>query len=147
MNIRNPVLFLAGLAALIGGAGCGHQPVEVTLAPDEKPTKFILILGDGAQGRVKFKSRGKFIAALPPSGGKEWYTQFDVNDPDHDDYASIPKLDPMATPSETFTSYVTIVQVKHISQKPDQPETMHVTQKVGLNNLHQMKAVLDALAP
>jgi len=146
---RDTLLFptrLVCLACLAIGVGCvalGHGSIK--LAADEHPAKYILILGDGGSGHVKYRSREKFIQALAQLGPAEWHTTLAVSDSANP--GDIPERKPGTPSSVVLVGYTKIAQTTVDQNGQEKPCTLHVTQKVGLNKLGQMKSILSALAP
>jgi hypothetical protein len=135
---------LVGFVATAFVISCSTVKDGVGLGPGEGPATYIVTFGDDPANPshrvfVDIKALEKALS----SPGPNWST--------------LQKLSPGQTEQKVITgpqipappSTVTIAQITVNSQitSSAQPCSLHVTQRVGLNNLHQFVKVLSAIRP
>ena len=143
MKTNNGSLILVGLVGLIIGAVIGYLvfgPAKPLVDPG--PAKYILMFGDPNGSTLVTANTSAFQTALA-SPAPNWSTLQEVPA-----VGSNPTPVPIPSPSPASTGTVLIARIQVIQQgQNNSPTTMHVTQKVGLNDPTQVINVLAALNP
>ena len=143
MNKNNATLTTVGLVALVVGVVVGrflfvpHKPLV------DQAAKYVLAFGDPADNSlVTVANLASFQAALA-SPVPNWSTLQEVPSE-----GATPTPVPIPTPTPAVSGTQLISRIK-ISQNRlnNAPCTMHVTQRVGLNNQDQVQRVLATLLP
>jgi hypothetical protein len=140
---NNATLIIVGLAGIIIGAVVGYLAFGPGKpAADVGPAKYIVMFGDPNGSTMVTADLAAFQNALA-SPAPNWSTLQEVPS---EGASPTPVPVPSASPASPGTVLISRIQV--IQQKQNNsPCTMHVTQKVGLNNPTQVKNVLAALNP
>ena len=143
MNKNNPALIVVGFAALIIGVAVGFLIFKPKPVPaDVGPAKYILMFGDPNGSTLVTANLSAFQSALA-SPAPNWSTLQEVPSAGA---TPTPVPTPTLSPAPSGTQLIARVQV--IQKGPgNAPCTMHVTQKVGLNDPGQVQRVLTALNP
>ena len=143
MNKNNPALIVVGFAAVIIGVAVGFLIFKPKPVPaDVGPAKYILMFGDPNGSTLVTANLSAFQSALA-SPAPNWSTLQEVPA-----VGSNPTPVPVPSPSPASPGTVLIARIQVIQQgQNNSPTTMHVTQKVGLNDPTQVKNVLAALNP
>ncbi|MDQ3200510.1 MAG: hypothetical protein M3Q46_15220 [Verrucomicrobiota bacterium] len=132
----------AALVALALGAIIGHYWWPLG-DKDDRPAKYVLYFGNSAtKGRVTVNETA-FREALgdPKPNWKDLTIRRTNNDPEDGEIIDLPvNADPT---NPALISRINLTQDRRNSA----PCTLHVTQKVGLNNKAQVEKVLAALVP
>jgi hypothetical protein len=140
---NNATLVIVGLVGVIIGAVVGYLAFGPGKPPaDVGAAKYILMFGDPNGSTLVTADLTAFQNALA-SPAPNWSTLQEVPS-----VGANPTPVPIPSPSPASPGTVLIARVQVIQQgQNNAPCTMHVTQKVGLNNLTQVKNVLAALNP
>jgi hypothetical protein len=141
MNKNNATFITVGLVALVVGVVVGrflfgpHKPLV------DQPAKYVLWFGDSAKPLVEVDSLDNFQNALA-SPVPNWSTLEEVASP-----GASPTAVPIPTPvgAGVNTPLVSRIKITQNRVNDNTPCTMHVTQRVGLNNPDQVKRVLAIL--
>lgn len=143
MKTNNGAVILVGLVGLIIGAAVGYfafghgKPLA-----DPGPAKYILMFGETSGNTLVTADLTAFQNALA-SPAPNWSTLQEVPT-----QGATPTPVPIPTPTPAPGNTVLIARVQVTQQGPNNaPCTMHVTQKVGLNDPTQVRSVLAALNP
>jgi len=143
MNKNNGTLIIVGLVGLIIGAVVAYLvfgPVKPLADPG--PAQYVLMFGETSGSTLVTADLTAFQAALA-SPAPNWITLQQVPSAGA---TPTPVPSPTVSPAPSGTQLIARVQV--IQKGPgNAPCTMHVTQKVGLNDPGQVQRVLTALNP
>jgi len=140
---NNATLIIVGLVGLIIGAVVGYLAFGPGKTPaDIGPAKYILMFGDPNGSTMVTADLTAFQGALA-SPAPNWSTLQEVPS---QGATPTPVPVPAASPAAPGTVLIARVQVIQQGQN-NAPCTMHVTQKVGLNDPIQVRRVLAALSP
>jgi hypothetical protein len=142
MNKNNATLITVGLVALVVGVVVGRFLFVPHTPFVDQPAKYVLWFGDSAKPLVAVDINS-FEAALA-SPVPNWSTLDEVASP-----GASPTAVPIPSPSPASANTALVSRIKIIQNKVNDttPCTMHVTQRVGLNNPDQVKRVLATLQP
>jgi hypothetical protein len=140
---NNATLIIVGLAGIIIGAVVGYLAFGPGKpSADIGPAKYIVMFGDPSGSTMVTADLTAFQNALA-SPAPNWSTLQEVASE-----GASPTPVPVPSPVAAQPGTVLISRIQVIQQKQSNaPCTMHVTQKVGLNNPTQVKNVLAALNP
>ena len=142
MNKNNATLIVVGLVALVVGVVVGRFLFGPRPMVDQ-PAKYVLAFGDPADNSlVTVANLASFQAALA-SPVPNWSTLQEVPT---EGATPTPVPIPSPTPAGVNTALVSRVKITQNRQN-NAPCTMHVTQRVGLNNQEQVQRVLATLLP
>jgi hypothetical protein len=143
MNRNKAVLPVVGLAALGIGIGLGILiSRSKTPMTADNPAKYVLMFGNPTGSSMVTVNLDDFQSALastPPN----WSTLQKVPS---EGAPSVPVPIPSPVMAPSGTLLITRVSVSQ-DRRDNGPCTMHVTQKVGLNNPDQVRSVLATLKP
>ena|SRR5215813_4256844 len=149
MNSNNASFIVVGTATLVLGGVIGYFISGVRLAscpapPTADKARYVLYFGDcGANPdltrRVTVSNRTAFQNAIDLQPVN--FISVTIKETENGGITSIT--------APTVNSTATLKSVIHVAQQRNQgnPCTLHVTQKVGLDNPDQVQAVLAALKP
>jgi hypothetical protein len=142
MNKNNATLIIVGLVALVVGVIVGRSHFGPHASADQ-PAKYVLAFGDSTDNSmVTVASLAGFQNALA-SPVPNWSTLEEVPSE-----GAAPTAVPIPTPVGAGVGTQLISRIKITQNRLNNgPCTMHVTQKVGLNNPDQVRRVLAALQP
>ena len=142
MNKNNATLIVVGLVALVVGVVVGRFLFGPRPMVDQ-PAKYVLAFGDPADNSlVTVASLASFQAALA-SPVPNWSTLQEVPTE-----GATPTAVPIPSPTPAGVSTALVSRVKITQNRQNNaPCTMHVTQRVGLNNQEQVQRVLATLLP
>jgi hypothetical protein len=143
MNKSSATLIIVGLVALVVGVLVGRFHFGPHPSTDD-PAKYVLAFGDSANNNtlVTVANLANFQAALA-SPVPNWSTLQEVPS---EGATPTPVPVPTPTPAGVGTQLVSRVQIIQ-NRINNSPCTMHVTQRVGLNNPDQVRRVLATLQP
>jgi hypothetical protein len=143
MNRNSAALIIVGFAGLIVGAVAGYFAFgSGRPAADLGPAAYILMFGDTTGHPMVTADLTAFQNALA-SPAPNWSSLQEVLNP-----GASPTPVPIPTMTPAPSGTVLIARVQVIQQGLNNaPCTMHVTQKVGLNDPTQVRNVLAALNP
>ena len=131
------------LALLISCAVLPPEPVSL----GEQPAKYILTFGDASLGQRVMIDEGSFEKALGRDStnvalAPKWTTSLTKKMTSSGQEEDVRTAKPVPAPPDTVTiAHLMINQTTGSGE----PCTLHVTQKVGLNSLARVKAVLATL--
>jgi len=140
---NNAALIIVGLVALVIGAIVGYLAFGPGKLPaDVGPAKYIVMFGDPNGSTMVAADLTAFQNALA-NPAPNWSTLQEVPSE-----GASPTPVPIPSPVAAQPGTLLISRIQVIQQKQNNaPCTMHVTQKVGLNNPTQVRNVLAALNP
>jgi hypothetical protein len=140
---NNATLIIVGLVGVIIGAVVGYLAFGPGKpAADVGPAKYIVMFGDPNGSTMVTADLTAFQNALA-NPAPNWSTLQEVVS---EGASPTPVPVPAGSPASPGTVLISRIQV--IQQKQNNaPCTMHVTQKVGLNDPTQVRNVLAALNP
>ena|SRR4029434_2407300 len=143
MNRNNAALITVGFAGLILGAVVAYFVLRTGKpATDPGPAKYVLMFGEPNGSTLVTANLSEFQGALA-SPAPNWSTLQEVPSE-----GATPTPVPIPSTSMAPAGTVLISRIQVIQQRQsNSPCTMHVTQKVGLNNPTQVRQVLAALSP
>jgi hypothetical protein len=142
MNKNNATLIVIGLVALVVGVVVGRFIFGPHTLIDP-PAKYVLAFGDPADNSlVTVANLASFQAALA-SPVPNWSTLQEVPS---EGATPTPVPIPTPTPAGVNTALVSRIKISQ-NRLNNAPCTMHVTQRVGLNNQDQVQRVLATLLP
>ncbi|MEO5754388.1 MAG: hypothetical protein ABIR38_06745 [Chthoniobacterales bacterium] len=134
----------AALVALALGAIIGHYWWPLDDDKDDQPAKYVLYFGNSTtNGRVTVNETQFKNALQSPNPKPNWKTltiRRTENDPAAGEIINLPEKNDDTNPA--LISRINLTQDRN-----SEPCTLHVTQKVGLNNKAQVEKVLAALVP
>jgi len=140
---NNATLIIVGFVGLIIGAVVGYLAFGPGKLPaDVGPAQYVLMFGDTSGSPLVTADLTAFQAALG-SPAPNWSTLQEVPS---QGATPTPVPIPSTSPAPQGTQLIARVQVIQHGQS-NAPCTMHVTQKVGLNDPTQVRNVLAALNP
>lgn len=143
MNRNSAALIIVGFAGVVTGAVIGYFAFGPGKLPaDVGPAKYILMFGDPTGSSMVTADLTAFQGALA-NPAPNWSTLQEVPSQGAN---PTPVPIPSLSPAPQGTVLVARVQVIQQGQN-NAPCTMHVTQKVGLNDPTQVQRVLAALNP
>jgi hypothetical protein len=143
MNKNSGTLIIVGLVGLIVGAGVAYLvfgPVKPSADPG--PAQYVVMFGETSGSTLVTANLSALQNALA-SPAPNWSTLQEVPS-----QGATPTPFPIPSTSPPPQGTVLIARVQVIQKGPgNAPCTMHVTQKVGLNDPGQVQSVLAALNP
>ena len=141
MNKNNATLIVVGLIALVVGVLVDRFILIPHTKLVDQPAKYVLWFGDSAKPLVEVTSLESFQNALA-SPVPNWSTLDEVPSP-----GASPTAVPIPTPVGAGVNTPLVSRIKIIQNRVNDntPCTMHVTQRVGLNNPDQVNRVLATL--
>jgi hypothetical protein len=141
MNKNNATLITVGLVALVVGVVVGRFLFVPHTPFVDQPAKYVLWFGDPADNSlVTVGNLANFQAALA-SPVPNWSTLQEVPSE-----GATPTPVPIPPPIGVNTPLVSRIKIIQ-NRTNNAPCTMHVTQRVGLNNQDQVQRVLATLLP
>ena len=139
---KNATLIIVGAAALLIGVAVGFLIFGPGRPVANPPAKYVLMFGTSTSSSRVTVDLDAFHEALN-SAAPNWSTLEEV-DSEGATPTPVPVPSPVDAPAGTvLVSRVAITQDRH----DNGPCTMHVTQKVGLNDPVQVRKVVAALKP
>jgi hypothetical protein len=143
MNKNNATLIVVGLIALVVGVLVDRFLLIPHTKLVDQPAKYVLAFGDPADNSlVTVANLASFQAALA-SPVPNWSTLQEVPSE-----GATPTPVPIPTPTPAGVNTALVSRIKVIQNRLNNaPCTMHVTQRVGLNNQEQVQRVLATLLP
>jgi len=136
------ILITVGLVALVIGVVIGVVigPLKPTIVT--APAKYVLMFGDSATNSMVTANLEDLHTALA-NPAPNWSTLEEVPSE-----GATPTPVPIPTPVSAAPGTLLVTRIQVTQDRRDNgPCTMHVTQKVGLNNSTQVKKVLASLQP
>jgi hypothetical protein len=142
MNKNNATLITVGLVGLVVGVVVGRF-IFVPQTPFDQAAKYVLVFGDPADNSlVTVGNLANFQAALA-SPVPNWSTLQEVPTE-----GATPTPVPIPTPTPAGVNTALVSRIKVIQNRSNNaPCTMHVTQRIGLQNQDQVQRVLATLLP